>query len=171
MDLGCGWGGLILYAAQNYGVDATGITLSEPQASLANERIVQAGMTEHCRVLVADYRELNDADAYDKIASVGMFEHVGEALLPEYFSRAYHLLKPGGVFLNHGIALGLVDPIPDNGASTGLKARHGPGTEDSFINNMSSQTVNWCQFIPRCGLPRKQASRCGTWNACASITC
>ena len=134
LDLGCGWGGLILYAAQNYGVDATGITLSEPQASLANERIAQAGMTEHCRVLVADYRELNDADAYDKIASVGMFEHVGEALLPEYFGRAYHLLKPGGVFLNHGIALGLVDPIHDNGTSTGLKARHGPGTGDSFIN-------------------------------------
>lgn len=104
LDIGCGWGGLVIYAAQHYGVDVTGITLSQPQADLANARIAEAGLTDRCRVLVRDYREMNDPDGYDALVSVGMFEHVGAKLLPAYFSQAWKLLKPGGVFLNHGIA-------------------------------------------------------------------
>lgn len=103
LDIGCGWGGLVIHAAEHYGVDATGITLSQPQADLANERIAKAGLSDRCRVLVRDYREVNEAGAYDALASVGMFEHVGEKMLPTYFSHARDLLKPGGVFLNHGI--------------------------------------------------------------------
>lgn len=103
LDIGCGWGGLILHAAKNYGVDAYGITLSPPQAELANERIRAAGLTERCRVDVLDYRDVPLGRQFDKIVSVGMFEHVGETKLPEYFHRAYQLLKPFGVFLNHGI--------------------------------------------------------------------
>lgn len=103
LDIGCGWGGLVIHAAEHYGVDATGITLSQPQADLANERIAKAGLSDRCRVLVRDYREVNEAGAYDALASVGMFEHVGEKMLPTYFSHAWDLLKPGGVFLNHGI--------------------------------------------------------------------
>jgi cyclopropane-fatty-acyl-phospholipid synthase len=103
LDIGCGWGGLVIHAAGHYGVDATGITLSQPQADLANERIAKAGLSDRCRVLVRDYREVNEAGAYDALASVGMFEHVGEKMLPTYFSHAWDLLKPGGVFLNHGI--------------------------------------------------------------------
>lgn len=103
LDIGCGWGGLVIYAAQHYGVDATGITLSQPQADLANARIAEAGVSDRCRVLVRDYREVDEPGGYDALASVGMFEHVGEKMLPTYFSRAWDLLKPGGVFLNHGI--------------------------------------------------------------------
>jgi len=103
LDIGCGWGALVNHAAEHYGVEATGITLSEPQARLANERIKAAGLQDRCRVLVSDYREVAEEGAYDALASVGMFEHVGEALLSTYFRRAHELLKPGGVFLNHGI--------------------------------------------------------------------
>ena len=104
LDIGCGWGGLVIHAASRYGVEAVGITLSEPQAALANERIRRAGLFDRCRVEVRDYREVDAPPTYDKMASVGMFEHVGESLLPEYFRRAFRLLRPGGVFLNHGIA-------------------------------------------------------------------
>jgi cyclopropane-fatty-acyl-phospholipid synthase len=104
LDIGCGWGGLVIYAAQHYGVEAYGITLSEQQAELAQKRIFEANLNEHCRVELRDYRDLNFANSFDKIVSVGMFEHVGEALLPTYFKQAWQLLRPGGVFLNHGIA-------------------------------------------------------------------
>jgi cyclopropane-fatty-acyl-phospholipid synthase len=104
LDLGCGWGGLMMHAARNYGVRAFGITLSVPQAELARERIRVAGLADRCKVEVCDYREIDPPQQYDKIVSVGMFEHVGEALLPEYFQRAWSVLRPGGVFLNHGIA-------------------------------------------------------------------
>lgn len=103
LDIGCGWGALAMHAASRYGVDATGITLSGPQAEQANGLIEAAGLRERCRVKVADYREVEAREDYDALASVGMFEHVGEALLPVYFQKAYDLLKPGGVFLNHGI--------------------------------------------------------------------
>ena len=104
LDIGCGWGGLIMHAAAHYGVECVGITLSVPQAELARERLREAGLNDRCRVEVSDYRDIDHDQQYDKIVSVGMFEHVGEALLPEYFHRAWELLRPGGVFLNHGIA-------------------------------------------------------------------
>jgi cyclopropane-fatty-acyl-phospholipid synthase len=110
LDLGCGWGGLVMHAAQHYGVDATGITLSRPQAELATARIISAGIKERCRVQVRDYRDVEEWDGYDVLVSVGMFEHVGAARLPEYFHRAWRLLRPGGVFLNHGIASRSTDP-------------------------------------------------------------
>jgi cyclopropane-fatty-acyl-phospholipid synthase len=103
LDIGCGWGGLIMYAAQHYGVDATGITLSENQATLAKERIEQAGLGDRCRVAIRDYRTLNAGDGYDKISSIGMVEHVGASHLPVYFASAFRALKPGGLFMNHGI--------------------------------------------------------------------
>ena len=103
LDIGCGWGGLIRHAARNYGVDALGITLSERQASLARERIREEGLEGRCRVEVRDYRELPDGNAFDKVVSVGMFEHVGRSRQAEYFRTAARLTKPGGLFLNHGI--------------------------------------------------------------------
>jgi cyclopropane-fatty-acyl-phospholipid synthase len=84
-------------------VDATGITLSENQAVLARERIEQAGLGDRCRVAIRDYRTLTETDGYDKISSVGMVEHVGLSHLPVYFASAYRALKPGGLFMNHGI--------------------------------------------------------------------
>ena len=104
LDIGCGWGALIIHAAAHYGVECVGITLSVPQAELARKRMRAAGLNNLCRVEVSDYRDIDHGQQYDKIVSVGMFEHVGEALLPEYFHRVWDLLRPGGVFLNHGIA-------------------------------------------------------------------
>ena len=103
LDIGCGWGGLILHAAKNYGVNATGITLSRQQLALAQQRITEAGLTANCRALLLDYRDAATLRTFDKVVSVGMVEHVGDGQLPEYFHTAFSLLKPGGVFLNHGI--------------------------------------------------------------------
>ncbi len=103
LDIGCGWGGLIIYAAEHYGVEAVGITISEEQASLARERIRAAGLTQRCRVELRDYREIPTTQPFDKIASVGMVEHVGLRRLPTYFAHAYAALRPGGLFLNAGI--------------------------------------------------------------------
>ena len=105
LDIGCGWGGLILYAAMNYQAQAHGITISREQEKVAGERIRRARMGQSCAVELRDYREQAKLRVrFDKIASVGMFEHVGMEKLPTYFSAARHMLKPGGVFLNHGIA-------------------------------------------------------------------
>lgn len=103
LDIGCGWGGLVMHAAERYGVDATGITLSPNQATFAEERIAEAGLADRCRVAIRDYRTLTTGDAFDKIASVGMVEHVGLTHLRVYFDSAFRALKPGGLFLNHGI--------------------------------------------------------------------
>jgi cyclopropane-fatty-acyl-phospholipid synthase len=100
-DIGCGWGALVLHAAQNYGVEALGVTLSAPQAALANERIGAAGLAGRCRVEVRDFREVSGE--FDKVSSIGMFEHLTEAALPEYFAHVHEVLRPGGAFLNHGI--------------------------------------------------------------------
>ncbi len=103
LDIGCGWGALVMHAARHYGVRATGVTLSENQHRLANERIRDAGLASRCRVLLQDYRDIPGEETYDKIASVGMFEHVGLKHLPEYFGAVRRLLKEQGLFLNHGI--------------------------------------------------------------------
>lgn len=104
LDIGCGWGALIMHAAREYGVHAIGITLSEQQQILAQARIAQAGLSNRCEVRLLDYRDAEQLGEFDKLVSVGMVEHVGEDKLSEYFRAAYQLLKPGGVFLNHGIA-------------------------------------------------------------------
>jgi len=104
LDIGCGWGGLVIHAAGNYGVGATGITLSEQQRALAQQRIAEAGLSATCEVHLLDYRDAPRLGTFDKLVSVGMVEHVGESKLPDYFRTAFRLLNPGGVFLNHGIA-------------------------------------------------------------------
>lgn len=103
LDVGCGWGALVIHAAQHYGVQATGITLSEAQATLARARIAAVGLTDRCQVEIRDYREL-PTSWFDKAASVGMAEHVGTVNLRGYFSAVRRALKPGGLFLNHAIA-------------------------------------------------------------------
>jgi cyclopropane-fatty-acyl-phospholipid synthase len=103
LDIGCGWGALVIHAARRYGVRAHGVTLSPQQLKVAQERIAQAGLEDHVRVELRDYRDLPAEPVYDKVASVGMFEHVGLKNLPVYFSTVHRLLKPHGLFLNHGI--------------------------------------------------------------------
>jgi cyclopropane-fatty-acyl-phospholipid synthase len=103
LDIGCGWGALICRAAEHYGVTAHGITLSQNQYDYAQRTIEHRGLEQKVSVELLDYRDLQDEACYDKIVSVGMFEHVGLKNLPAYFEIAHRLLKPGGLFLNHGI--------------------------------------------------------------------
>ena len=109
LDIGCGWGALIVWAARNYGVKALGITLSDEQHAYANERIKELGLQGQCEARLLDYRDLSPDDQFDKIASVGMFEHVGKKNLPVYFEKIYSLLKPGGLVMNHGITTNSLD--------------------------------------------------------------
>ena len=105
LDIGCGWGGLVLHAGLRHHVVAHGITLSREQTRVANQRIKEAGLDDRCIVEHRDYRSCREfREAFDVIASIGMFEHVGLPKLPLYFSAVRSLLKPGGAFLNHGIA-------------------------------------------------------------------
>ena len=117
LDIGCGWGSLVIRAAQ-HGAQALGITLSQTQYDEANRRIAEAGLQDRARVLLCDYRDLQHA-TFDRIASIGMVEHVGRAKLHEYFRSAWRALVPGGLFLNHGIAE----------QSPGRKARANPFIE------------------------------------------
>jgi cyclopropane-fatty-acyl-phospholipid synthase len=107
LDIGCGWGALVMHAAKRYGVLAHGVTLSQKQLQLARRRIAEAGLEHRVTVELQDYRDLKGDSVYEKIASVGMFEHVGLKNLPAYFSTVQRLLKPGGLFLNHGITNGV----------------------------------------------------------------
>ena len=110
LDIGAGWGGLLLWAAEHYGVKATGITLSKNQHAYVQRLIDEKGLQGRVRMELRDYRELNEADGFDKIASVGMFEHVGQANIPTYFNTVFRLLKPGGLVMNHGITAGSIQP-------------------------------------------------------------
>jgi len=115
LDIGCGWGAMVLHAVRHYGVRAVGITLSENQWKLANERIAQAGLSERAEVLLLDYREAVSrfgAESFDKVSSIGMFEHVGLRNLPTYFGIVRDLLRERGLFLNHGITSVDVDNKP-----------------------------------------------------------
>jgi cyclopropane-fatty-acyl-phospholipid synthase len=103
LDIGCGWGGLIFWAAQNYGVSATGVTLSQNQFDYVSGQIAERGLTGRVSVRLIDFSELPADRLYDKIASIGMFEHVGVRNYPSYFGHIYRLLKPGGMVMNHGI--------------------------------------------------------------------
>jgi cyclopropane-fatty-acyl-phospholipid synthase len=102
LDIGCGWGALILRAARKFGARAVGVTLSKNQYELVQRRIRDEGLQDRCEVRLQDYRDVPDGD-FDKIASIGMFEHVGLKNLPTYFGKMRSLLRDGGLVLNHGI--------------------------------------------------------------------
>jgi cyclopropane-fatty-acyl-phospholipid synthase len=110
LDIGAGWGGLLLWAAENYGITGTGITLSHNQHAYVNRLIEQKGLQSRVKMLLLDYRDLPEDAPFDKIASVGMFEHVGLAQMPAYFAKIHRLLKPGGLVMNHGITAGSIEP-------------------------------------------------------------
>src|SRR2546426_5101968 len=103
LDIGCGWGALIFRAAQSYGVNATGITLSQNQYDYVKGKIAELGLGDRVHVQLLDYLDLPEDRLFDKIASIGMFEHVGVANYPRYFGKIRRILKPGGLVLNHGI--------------------------------------------------------------------
>ncbi|MES2632925.1 MAG: class I SAM-dependent methyltransferase [Pseudomonadota bacterium] len=106
LDIGAGWGGLLLWAAEHYGVSGKGITLSKNQLAHVQRLIDEKGLQGRVEMELRDYRELDEPQGYDKISSVGMFEHVGQANMPAYFKTIYTLLKPGGLVMNHGITAG-----------------------------------------------------------------
>ncbi|WP_093714072.1 SAM-dependent methyltransferase [Actinacidiphila alni] len=103
LDVGCGWGSMVLHAAEHYGVHATGVTLSTEQAAYARKRIAEAGLTDRIEIRVQDYRDVKDGP-YDAISSIGMAEHVGSDRYREYAQTLFSLLRPGGRLLNHQIA-------------------------------------------------------------------
>lgn len=120
LDIGCGWGSLILHAAERYKVEAVGVTLSERQAAEANRRAALMGLEHRVRAEIRDYRDLAPLGAFDAVVSIGMFEHVGAGNLVPYFEAAREALAPGGRFLNHGIATNR--PAP---RTAGLRANSG----------------------------------------------
>jgi cyclopropane-fatty-acyl-phospholipid synthase len=118
LDVGCGWGGMVMHAALHHGVSAVGITISEKQAELAAKRVAEAGVADLVEIRLQDYRDVADGP-YEAISSIGMFEHVGLAQLEQYFFTLWTLLEPQGRLLNHAISR--VDPS------------HGAFDKDSFV--------------------------------------
>jgi cyclopropane-fatty-acyl-phospholipid synthase len=125
LDVGCGWGGLVLHAVQRYGVSATGCTLSAEQEKFAANRVQEYGFKDRAFIVLRDYRDLRGH--FDKIASVGMFEHVGRTQLARYFSKLSAVLQPDGLLLNHG----LVRPAtsPEGPETVFLRRQVFPGAE------------------------------------------
>ncbi|MCD6733836.1 MAG: cyclopropane-fatty-acyl-phospholipid synthase family protein [Burkholderiaceae bacterium] len=117
LDIGCGWGAMAIHAANRYGVKAVGVTLSTNQFELARERVREAGLEDRVEIRLQDYRDIPGDASFDRISSIGMFEHVGLKNLRGYFDTVHRLLKPGGIALNHGIT----SADPDN-RSVGLGA-------------------------------------------------
>ncbi|MFD6856997.1 class I SAM-dependent methyltransferase [Rhodococcus sp. NPDC060090] len=122
LDVGCGWGSMALHAAQHYGVDVLGVTLSAEQRDFARARIAEAGMSDRIEIRLQDYRDI-DENPFDAISSIGMSEHVGAARLPEYARHLHELLVPGGRLLNHAIASVVYRPEPRSRPSTFSRSR------------------------------------------------
>lgn len=131
LDIGCGWGALLRWAVTYYGVKGYGITLSEEQLAFNQQMIAQEGLGEQLSVELLDYRDLPQQPIFDKIVSVGMVEHVGVKNYPVYFQNALSVLKPGGLFLNHGI--------------TASERWDGSSLNERFIQNY---------IFPDCEMPR-----------------
>lgn len=119
LDIGCGWGGMVLHAAERYGVRAVGVTISAQQHELATKRVAEAGLVDRVEIRLQDYRDIADGH-FDAISSIGMFEHVGEKRLTEYFDKIHSLLVPEGRLLNHAI-------------NRSAPARHGRIDPDGFM--------------------------------------
>jgi cyclopropane-fatty-acyl-phospholipid synthase len=111
LDVGCGWGGLAIHAAREYGAVVHAITNSTAQAELAAQRVAEAGLKDRCRVELKDFRTLDEGERYDRISSIGLVEHLGPALWPTYLAKASRLLEPGGTLLNHGMTAKAGEPM------------------------------------------------------------
>lgn len=112
IDLGCGWGGLIIFAAKHYGVQATGVSISKEQVKWANREIERQGLQNCCRVVDCDYRDAPEIEPFDKAVSVGFIEHVGKEMLATFCGKVWRLLKDQGLYLHHGITINPLAPEP-----------------------------------------------------------
>lgn len=140
VDIGSGWGGLLIHAARHYGVDATGITLSQNQFDHVSHLIRAEGVTDRVRIHLCDYRDFQPEAPFDKLASVGMFEHVGRANMATYAQRLHDLLRPGGMALNHGITLtGLDEAIVGGGLGDFIEKFIFPGGELIHVSQAMRQ--------------------------------
>lgn len=140
LDIGCGWGGLILWAAEKYGARCLGITLSREQCDFVTQEIGRRGLTGRVEVRLQDYRDVPEDAAFDKIASIGMFEHVGRSNLGAYFGKIRRLLKPGGLVMNHGItSAGLDTSGLRSGISQFIEDYVFPGGELSHVTTVVAE--------------------------------
>jgi cyclopropane-fatty-acyl-phospholipid synthase len=112
IDFGCGWGALVIHAAKHYGVHVTGVTLAGEQAKWCEKAVDAAGVRDRVKIVYADYRDFSAPGQFDKASSVGMGEHIGIKYLPGFFGKIYECLRPGGVYLHHGIMLRPNTPYP-----------------------------------------------------------
>lgn len=162
LDVGCGWGALVMRAAEKYGAKCIGITLSENQVELARERVARAGLSDRVEIRLEDYRDLHGR--FDRITSVGMFEHVGAKHLHDYFSKLRSLLDDDGIVMNHGITT--TDPHDGESAwgagefidryvfphgelehiSTVLRAMQESGLEPWDIENLRRHYAKTCEI-------------------------
>jgi len=139
LDVGCGWGGLARYAAREFGAKVFGITLSREQLELARERVVEEGLQDQVQLELMDYRDLPQDGRFDKVVSVGMFEHVGHANLPLYCQRLFDAVRPGGLVMNHGITARHIDGRPvGHGAGEFIDRYVFPHGELPHLVNISS---------------------------------
>jgi cyclopropane-fatty-acyl-phospholipid synthase len=132
LDVGCGWGGLVTHAAAEHGAISTGCTLSAEQFNFASELAAKRGLGKSIRVELSDYRDVQGP--FDKIASVGMFEHVGRRRMKKYFSTLHGLLRPGGLVLNHGITR--PETTRDNAETLFIRRKVFPGGEIPFLSDV-----------------------------------
>ncbi len=133
LDIGCGWGALVEWAGTHHHARAFGITLSEPQAQRADERLFDAHLVGRCGVSVLDYRQLGPPHEYGRIASIGMVEHVGRTRLDQYFHVAHSVLRPGGLFLLQGIVAAPAGQEPGLAAALGRRIWQGGEFIDRYV--------------------------------------
>ena len=139
LDVGCGWGGLARFAAREFGAEVFGITLSREQLALARERVAAEGLQDRVQLELMDYRDLPQDGRFDKVVSVGMFEHVGHANLPLYCQRLFGAVRPGGLVMNHGITARHIDGRPvGHGAGEFIDRYVFPHGELPHLVNISS---------------------------------
>jgi cyclopropane-fatty-acyl-phospholipid synthase len=188
LDVGCGWGGMAIHAAQHHGVHVVGVTLSRRQAEWARRAVHDAGLDGRVEIRVQDYREVHDGP-FDAVSSIGMFEHVGAAKLDEYFTALFGLVRPGGRLLNHGISRpanrggrprfgrrGFIDRyvFPDGELHevgtvvsriqrAGLEARHVEGLREHYALTLRAWVRNleaaWPQAVAEVGAGRARVWR------------
>lgn len=162
LDVGCGWGGLVRYATERYGVEALGVTLSEPQARRARRDLEEAGLGDRCEIRVQDYRDLAGAERFDRVVSVGMVEHVGRRRMGRYYRRLRALLREGGLFLNVGIVTLSSPPSPLRRALGGPWSRYSSFV-DRYVFPDGELVAPSERFRPaeRAGLDLRQAEELG----------
>ncbi|ONI83614.1 SAM-dependent methyltransferase [Saccharothrix sp. ALI-22-I] len=185
LDVGCGWGGMVMHAAREYGVKALGVTLSRNQAEWAQKAIVEAGLSELAEVRYLDYRDVRE-DGFDAVSSIGLTEHIGKAKLPAYFRALYRKVRPGGRMLNHCITRpdnrhpartgGFIDRyvFPDGELvgpghivslmhDTGFEVRHEENLREHYAMTLAAWCANldkhWDEAVSEVGLGRARVWR------------